>query len=195
MEVDGIQALAVIWTSDTMMSNRCASGVFYTDVISHVEAEEGGARVIDLPHLPPVMYPRTQWCRVHFPCGISSCLPGDTAGQERYRTITTAYYRGAMGFLLMYDITNEESFQAVQDWIYQIKFHTTSSVPVILIGHKCDMEAERVVTTEQGATLARQLGTGYTSPDILPLSVSFPSPYTVPCHMAGQAAWYWLHFS
>ena len=43
-------------------------------------------------------------------------FPQDTAGQERYRTITTAYYRGAMGFLLMYDITNEESFQAVHDW-------------------------------------------------------------------------------
>lgn len=42
------------------------------------------------------------------------------AGQERYRTITTAYYRGAMGFILMYDITNEESFQAVQDW-YDLK--------------------------------------------------------------------------
>lgn len=40
----------------------------------------------------------------------------DTAGQERYRTITTAYYRGAMGFILMYDMTNEESFNAVQDW-------------------------------------------------------------------------------
>ncbi|KAG9343182.1 hypothetical protein JZ751_014161, partial [Albula glossodonta] len=39
----------------------------------------------------------------------------DTAGQERYRTITTAYYRGAMGFILMYDIINEESFNAVQD--------------------------------------------------------------------------------
>lgn len=42
--------------------------------------------------------------------------PQDTAGQERYRTITTAYYRGAMGFILMYDITNGESFNAVQDW-------------------------------------------------------------------------------
>lgn len=40
----------------------------------------------------------------------------DTAGQERYRTITTAYYRGAMGFLLMYDVANQESFAAVQDW-------------------------------------------------------------------------------
>ena len=39
----------------------------------------------------------------------------DTAGQERYRTITTAYYRGAMGFILMYDVTNEESFNSVHD--------------------------------------------------------------------------------
>jgi GTPase SAR1 family protein len=44
------------------------------------------------------------------------CPYQDTAGQERYRTITTAYYRGAMGFILMYDITNEESFNSVQDW-------------------------------------------------------------------------------
>lgn len=46
----------------------------------------------------------------------SFLFPQDTAGQERYRTITTAYYRGAMGFILMYDITNEDSFNAVQDW-------------------------------------------------------------------------------
>jgi GTPase SAR1 family protein len=61
-------------------------------------------------------------------CGISSTLlyivkyifrtvvVQDTAGQERYRTITTAYYRGAMGFILMYDVTNEESFNSVHDW-------------------------------------------------------------------------------
>jgi Ras-related protein Rab-8A len=48
-------------------------------------------------------------------CRICSNVQ-DTAGQERYRTITTAYYRGAMGFILMYDITNEESFNSVQDW-------------------------------------------------------------------------------
>ena len=54
------------------------------------------------------MYP---YYMVHIKCDIK-----DTAGQERYRTITTAYYRGAMGFILMYDITNEDSFNAVQDW-------------------------------------------------------------------------------
>jgi len=46
----------------------------------------------------------------------SRSLLQDTVGQERYRTITTAYYRGAMGFILMYDITNEQSFSSVGDW-------------------------------------------------------------------------------
>ncbi|CAF0854586.1 unnamed protein product [Rotaria sordida] len=82
----------------------------------------------------------------------------DTAGQERYRTITTAYYRGAMGFILMYDITNEESFNAVQDWVLQIKTHSWEKTPVILIGNKCDMANERVVHLEEGKKLADALG-------------------------------------
>ncbi|XP_018614909.1 ras-related protein Rab-3C isoform X1 [Scleropages formosus] len=82
----------------------------------------------------------------------------DTAGQERYRTITTAYYRGAMGFILMYDITNEESFGAVQDWSTQIKTYSWDNAQVILVGNKCDMEEERVVPAESGRILAEQLG-------------------------------------
>lgn len=82
----------------------------------------------------------------------------DTAGQERYRTITTAYYRGAMGFILMYDITNEDSFNAVQDWATQIKTYSWDSAQVLLVGNKSDMEPERVISTQQGAELARQLG-------------------------------------
>jgi len=82
----------------------------------------------------------------------------DTAGQERYRTITTAYYRGAMGFILMYDITNEESFNAVQDWVLQIKTHSWEKTPVVLIGNKCDMANERVVQLEEGKNLAEELG-------------------------------------
>lgn len=82
----------------------------------------------------------------------------DTAGQERYRTITTAYYRGAMGFILLYDITNEESFQAVQDWSTQIKTYSWDNAQVILVGNKCDMKEERVVSRERGHELADQLG-------------------------------------
>uniref|UniRef100_A0A8B9TJA8 Ras-related protein Rab-3 n=2 Tax=Anatidae TaxID=8830 RepID=A0A8B9TJA8_ANAPL len=82
----------------------------------------------------------------------------DTAGQERYRTITTAYYRGAMGFILMYDITNEESFNAVQDWSTQIKTYSWDNAQVLLVGNKCDMEDERVVSAEKGRQLAEHLG-------------------------------------
>ncbi|XP_018313322.1 ras-related protein Rab-3 [Mycetomoellerius zeteki] len=71
----------------------------------------------------------------------------DTAGQERYRTITTAYYRGAMGFILMYDITNEESFNSVQDWVTQIKNYSWDNAQVILVGNKCDMEEENFETS------------------------------------------------
>uniref|UniRef100_A0A7M4E2C1 Ras-related protein Rab-3 n=1 Tax=Crocodylus porosus TaxID=8502 RepID=A0A7M4E2C1_CROPO len=85
----------------------------------------------------------------------------DTAGQERYRTITTAYYRGAMGFILMYDITNEDSFNAVQDWATQIKTYSWDNAQVILVGNKCDMEDERIVPLEKGKHLANQLGFDY----------------------------------
>ncbi|KAF7703021.1 ras-related protein Rab-3B [Silurus meridionalis] len=85
----------------------------------------------------------------------------DTAGQERYRTITTAYYRGAMGFILMYDITNEESYNAVQDWATQIKTYSWDNAQVILVGNKCDMADERVIPVEKGKHLADQLGFEY----------------------------------
>ncbi|XP_064187394.1 ras-related protein Rab-3B [Anguilla rostrata] len=85
----------------------------------------------------------------------------DTAGQERYRTITTAYYRGAMGFILMYDICNEESYNAVQDWATQIKTYSWDNAQVILVGNKCDMDSERVVSPEKGKHLADQLGFEY----------------------------------
>ncbi|XP_062975404.1 ras-related protein Rab-3D [Elgaria multicarinata webbii] len=82
----------------------------------------------------------------------------DTAGQERYRTITTAYYRGAMGFLLMYDISNQESFNAVQDWATQIKTYSWDNAQVILVGNKCDLEDDRVIPTEDSKRLADELG-------------------------------------
>nr|XP_033779782.1 ras-related protein Rab-3D isoform X1 [Geotrypetes seraphini]XP_033779783.1 ras-related protein Rab-3D isoform X1 [Geotrypetes seraphini]XP_033779784.1 ras-related protein Rab-3D isoform X1 [Geotrypetes seraphini]XP_033779785.1 ras-related protein Rab-3D isoform X1 [Geotrypetes seraphini]XP_033779786.1 ras-related protein Rab-3D isoform X1 [Geotrypetes seraphini] len=82
----------------------------------------------------------------------------DTAGQERYRTITTAYYRGAMGFLLMYDISNQDSFNAVQDWATQIKTYSWDNAQVILVGNKCDLEDDRVIPTEDGKRLADELG-------------------------------------
>lgn len=67
-------------------------------------------------------------CLINYIIISSSFCIKDTAGQERYRTITTAYYRGAMGFILMYDITNEESFNSVQDWYVLLCYTVAGAV-------------------------------------------------------------------
>ncbi|KAF8473116.1 ATP synthase regulation protein NCA2-domain-containing protein [Kalaharituber pfeilii] len=82
----------------------------------------------------------------------------DTAGQERFRTITTAYYRGAMGILLVYDVTDERSFNNIRTWFSNVEQHATEGVNKILIGNKCDWEEKRAVTTAQGQQLADELG-------------------------------------
>jgi small GTP-binding protein len=74
----------------------------------------------------------------------------DTAGQERFRTITTAYYRGAMGILLVYDITNEKSFDSIRNWIRNIEEHASADVERMLVGNKCDMNDKRQVSKERG---------------------------------------------
>ena len=63
-----------------------------------------------------------------------------------------------MGFILMYDVTNEDSFNSVQDWVTQIKTYSWDNAQVILVGNKCDCDEERVVSTERGKQLADQLG-------------------------------------
>jgi len=82
----------------------------------------------------------------------------DTAGQERFRTITTAYYRGAMGIMLVYDITNEKSFDNIKNWIRNIEEHASSDVEKMVLGNKCDMNDRRQVTKEKGEALAVEFG-------------------------------------
>ena len=82
----------------------------------------------------------------------------DTAGQERFRTITTAYYRGAMGILLVYDVTAEESFNNIRVWIKSIAQHATDNVNKILIGNQADLAGQRKVETAKGQALADEYG-------------------------------------
>ncbi|CAM8952426.1 unnamed protein product [Rhodiola kirilowii] len=83
----------------------------------------------------------------------------DTAGQERFRTITTAYYRGAMGILLVYDVTDESSFNNIKNWIRNIEQHASDNVNKILVGNKADMdESKRAVPTAKGQALADEYG-------------------------------------
>eukprot|EP00636_Phaeomonas_parva_P007046 CAMPEP_0118869300 /NCGR_PEP_ID=MMETSP1163-20130328/12684_1 /TAXON_ID=124430 /ORGANISM="Phaeomonas parva, Strain CCMP2877" /LENGTH=254 /DNA_ID=CAMNT_0006804179 /DNA_START=26 /DNA_END=791 /DNA_ORIENTATION=+ len=84
----------------------------------------------------------------------------DTAGQERFRTITQAYYRGAMGILLVFDVGNRKSFKNVAHWMRQIDQNATEDVVKIILGNKADIEA-RQVSTEEGENLASEYGVAY----------------------------------
>ncbi|XP_064257645.1 ras-related protein Rab-13 isoform X3 [Passer domesticus] len=82
----------------------------------------------------------------------------DTAGQERFKTITTAYYRGAVGIVLVYDITDEKSFENIQNWMKSIKENASAGVERLLLGNKCDMEGRRKVQRDAAEKLAREHG-------------------------------------
>ncbi|PIK46587.1 putative GTPase-like isoform X1 [Apostichopus japonicus] len=80
------------------------------------------------------------------------------SGQERFRTITTAYYRGAMGIMLVYDITNQKSFDNIRNWIRNIEEHASADVEKMILGNKCDMDDKRQVSKEKGEKLAIEYG-------------------------------------
>jgi small GTP-binding protein len=80
----------------------------------------------------------------------------DTAGQERFRAISAAYYRGANGALICYDITNPESFQNLTKWFKEIENQGENGCINILIGNKCDLAHLRQVDTEEARKFAEK---------------------------------------
>lgn len=85
----------------------------------------------------------------------------DTAGQERFRNITSTYYRKAQGTLLVYDVTNRDTFRSVDQWMTTIQNQAGDSINKILVGNKLDCEPQRVVSTQEGADLARKYGISF----------------------------------
>jgi len=81
----------------------------------------------------------------------------DTAGQERFRTITSSYYRGAHGIIVVYDVTNHETFANVQKWLQEIDRYACENVHKLLVGNKCDLVNERKVSTEEAKDFSDQL--------------------------------------
>ena len=82
----------------------------------------------------------------------------DTAGQEKFRTITSSYYKGAHGIIVVYNITDRSSFDNIKGWFSEIEKYASENVNKIIVGNKCDLEEKRQVSTEEGAELARSLG-------------------------------------
>ena len=81
----------------------------------------------------------------------------DTAGQERYRSITSSYYKGSHGCFIVYDITNETSFQSIDKWFEQAQKEASKDISIILVGNKCDLENERKISKEKGEEKAKNL--------------------------------------
>uniref|UniRef100_A0A7S0ZZX3 Uncharacterized protein n=1 Tax=Noctiluca scintillans TaxID=2966 RepID=A0A7S0ZZX3_NOCSC len=81
----------------------------------------------------------------------------DTGGQERFRTITSRYYRGAHGIIIVYDVTDRESFKNVQNWVGEIEKYAGDGVSKLLVGNKCDLASKKVVSTDEAKELADSL--------------------------------------
>jgi len=82
----------------------------------------------------------------------------DTAGQERFRTITSAYYRGADGIIMVYDVTSQESFDHVEEWLSEVDRYANENTSKLLIGNKADLVDEKQVQEEVAQRFADKLG-------------------------------------
>lgn len=85
----------------------------------------------------------------------------DTAGQERFRSITTSYYRGAHGILLVFDVTDQLSFDNLRNYIENVSLHCNKDVPLLLIGNKSDQVSKRVISSNVAKEYADSLNCVY----------------------------------
>ena len=78
---------------------------------------------------------------------------------DRFRSLTTAFFRDAMGFLLLFDLTSEQSFLNTRNWLTQLQTHAYCENPdVILCGNKADLEDQRMVSEERAREMAEKFG-------------------------------------
>jgi len=82
----------------------------------------------------------------------------DTAGQERFRAITRGYYRGAVGALIVYDITKSVSFRNVEKWLQELRQHAFDDIVIMLVGNKSDLKQAREVPTDEAKKFAEKNG-------------------------------------
>ena len=82
----------------------------------------------------------------------------DTAGQEAFQAITRSYYKGAIGALLVYDITRKDTFSHITKWLEVVKSYSAKKICIILIGNKIDLENKRQVSKENGENFAKKNG-------------------------------------
>mmetsp|Transcript_1188 Transcript_1188/g.3327 ORF Transcript_1188/g.3327 Transcript_1188/m.3327 type:complete len:146 (-) Transcript_1188:244-681(-) len=82
----------------------------------------------------------------------------DTAGQERYRSLAPMYYRGAAAAVVVYDITNKESFNGAKSWVKELQRRGDPNVVIALAGNKSDLQNKRKVDIEEAQQYAEENG-------------------------------------
>jgi Ras-related protein Rab-11A len=80
----------------------------------------------------------------------------DMLNHGRYRAVTSAYYRGALGALLVYDITRRQSFDHIPRWLDELRAHADKNIVIMLVGNKSDLEEQRAVSTEDAKEFAEK---------------------------------------
>ena len=85
----------------------------------------------------------------------------DTAGHERFRSLTTSYYRGVNSIVIVFSITDKESFEHIDIWLKEIDNHAKENVLKFLVGNKCDLNEQRVISTEEAIALAKKYNIEY----------------------------------
>ncbi|KAK2539517.1 Rab27a [Columba livia] len=134
----------------TSLLYQYTDGKFNSKFITTVGIDFREKRVVYRPNGPDGVGGRGQ--RIHLQLW-------DTAGQERFRSLTTAFFRDAMGFLLLFDLTNEQSFLNVRNWISQLQMHAYCENPdIVLCGNKSDLEDQRMVKEDEAKELAEKYG-------------------------------------
>ena len=80
----------------------------------------------------------------------------DTAGQDRFKSMTKSFYKSAHGIVLVYDVTNPDTFDSVRKWIETIKEEAPEKVKVLLLGNKCDCIDQKKISKEEGQNIAKE---------------------------------------
>ena len=138
----------------TSLLYRYTDGKFNPKFISTVGIDFREKRVVHHPRAPDGTK-ATKGQRIHLQLW-------DTAGQERFRSLTTAFFRDAMGFLLVFDLTHEQSFVNIRNWLSQLQTHAYCENPdIVLLGNKADLQDSRVVDSNEARNVAENLGLKY----------------------------------
>lgn len=86
----------------------------------------------------------------------------DTAGQERFRAMAPLYYRKANAAIILYDITSSHSFQAMKEWVNELKKNVEEAIVIFIVGNKCDLNNHRVIERDEAQKYAYSIGANFT---------------------------------